>query len=118
LHYIVSRRKKGKWETFNGDHEPQPPLPQGIASDDEWACLVEAYDAVLAAQGLGSDNVAYDDDLADCLSQTFAELTGRIIPGRVLFAAIMNRRKRGEWPTLPKEKEGGLGFNDIDQVAS
>jgi hypothetical protein len=112
---MTTKRKQKLWVRFDGDHEPQPDLAQQF-SNEEWATLTEIYEDTLVAQDVGSDNLAFDDNLAACVSNEFRRRTGRSVPGRVLLAAIMDRRKRGEWVKLGAGA-GGIEFSDIDQVA-
>lgn len=115
LHYIITQRKQKKWVTFDGDHKRLRSMPADFLSPDEWGHLRAIYNRLLATQEIGSDNLQYDDGLADRLAKDFAKLANRVVPGQLLFAAIMARRKRGEWEKLPKKTD--CGFGDIDEVS-
>lgn len=110
LHYMYSQRKQKMWPTFGGGYKKLAPLPDDVLSDDEWEILREEY----LKLGIGSDNFVFDDALCFKLEETFGMRAGRVVSGRVLFAAIMKKRKRGLWPKVgTKAKE----FADFDAVA-
>ena len=117
LHYVITLRKQKvkNWPTFNGKHRKLTPMPDDFLSPGEWAALQAVYMDLIVPLAIGSDNLAYDDELAAKVAKAFFKLTGRVVGGRLLFAAIMAKRKRGEWPTLPNKKPG-LGFGDINEV--
>ena len=116
LHYIITQRKQKEknWPTFNGKHKRLTAMPDDFLSPGEWAALKTVYRDVVMPLGIGSDNLAYDDQLAAQVAREFFKLTGRSVPGRLLFAALMAKRKRGEWDTLPKKD--GRGFGDINAI--
>jgi hypothetical protein len=66
LHYMRSQRKIGQWVIFGGDHKTAPPLPQLTAEETE--TLIAIYDEIVAGSGDGSDNIAYDNGVADLIS--------------------------------------------------
>ncbi|OWK35551.1 hypothetical protein [Fimbriiglobus ruber] len=124
LHFIITQRKQKKWPTFGGTHHKLASMPDDFLSPREWVILREIYDEMLIPLEMGSDNLAYDDLLAQQLSREFRDRAGRTVYGRLLFCAIMTRRKRGEWSTLPQSREANPNeprmrpFGDIDSIAS
>jgi hypothetical protein len=111
LHHMISRRKKGKWPRLGSAHKKLAPLPQDTLSDDEWAIL----DSVYLDINEGSDHYAYDAHLRSEFTRRFSAAAGRVVPARVLCAAIEKRRKEGFLPRLtPKAEEP---FGDMDAVA-
>jgi hypothetical protein len=119
-HYIVAKRKQSKWVRFEGTHKRLDSIPEAL-NPEQWISLGEVYQELLAAAGLGSDTLAFDDELAQELAQRFAERSGtsRIWPGQLLFAMIMAKRKRGEWIKVRTSPDGepNIGFGDIGKVA-
>jgi hypothetical protein len=115
LHYMITKRKKGKWERLgrspgNGFAPPMVPL-----TDKE----LKELDAIHEDMQIASDNFALNVELADKLQQEFARRTNRIVPPMILAAAMIRRRKAGALATLkPKSLDQDLGFKDIDQVAN
>jgi transcriptional regulator with XRE-family HTH domain len=119
LHYVVTKRKNGEWVRLEGNYERLPAMPPDFLTDEEWLALEAAYDEVLIARNLGSDNLAYSDSLAKEIGKEFAKRARRVVLPALLFSAIMAKRKRGEWTKLnPKPAVGDIGFSDIDEVAS
>lgn len=116
LHYMRNQRKNGLWVTFNGDHETAPPLPTLAAEETE--ILIEIYAEIVAAAGDGSDNIAYDSEIADLIARRFAEATGKRVPAHQLVAKLTAIRKRGLLPPTakPTVKPTDTGFDDIDQI--
>jgi hypothetical protein len=115
LHYMVTRRKKGKWERLGRSAGNGFTRPTVELSDEE----LKHLDAIHEELQIASDNFALNADLAQKLQQEFARRAGRIIPALILAAAMINRRKAGALATLkPKSDEQDLGFSDIGQVGS
>jgi hypothetical protein len=113
LHYMRTQRKRGKWVTFDGNHETAPPLPCFTA--DETELLITIYTENIAAMGAGSDNVAYDNETAELIAERFAEVTGRIVPSHQLVAKVTAIRKRGLLPPIQVDTldpSDDLGFTD------
>jgi hypothetical protein len=118
LHYIVTQRKQKLWVTFDGDHEQLAGPAEDFLTPQEWQHLEAIYNEILVGRNIGSDNLGFDPSLAREVSTAFFRRAGRSVSGRQLLAAILTRRKRGEWIHLePGEGEEGLGFGDIDQIA-
>ena len=115
LHYMITRRKEGKWEKLGrnagGDYSRQ----RVALSPEELATL----DAIHEQLQIASDQFALNAELADTLQQEFAKRSGRIVPAMVLAAEMITRRKAGALATLkPKADDRDLGFEDIGQVGS
>lgn len=119
MHYIKTKRKKGLWLALGGKHERCPARGAQPLTADQWAQLEVVYSEICVARGLGSDNLDYDDELAKEFSREFALRTGLIRTGRDLLSLIMERRKRRAWRKLdPNRPDDGIGFGDIDEIAS
>jgi hypothetical protein len=117
LHYIITQRKQKQknWPTFRGDYERLASPPADLLSPGEWAALEDAYAEVVLSLKIGSDNLAYDEHLAASLARAFHQRTNRSVPSRLLAAAIMAKRKRGECDWI---KTNDRPFGDIDEVAA
>lgn len=114
LHYMVTRRKDGKWEKLGRDAGGGFTRTRLEFSDEELAHL----DAIHEELQIASDNFALNADLAMKLQQEFGKRAGRIVPSMILAAEMINRRKAGSLATLkPKAKDQDLGFSDINEVA-
>lgn len=113
LHYMITRRKKAKWEKLGRDAGNGFARPTVAMSKDE----LKHMDAIHEEFQIASDNFALNADLAQKLQQEFARRAGRIIPAMVLAAAMISRRKAGALATLkPKSDDHDLAFSDIEQV--
>jgi hypothetical protein len=114
LHYMVTRRKKGKWERLGRTTAEVLCRPAVSFTDEE----LKHLDAIHEELQIASDNFALNSELADTLQKEFARRSGRIVPPTILAAAMIHRRKIGALATLkPKTDDADLGFSDIDQVA-
>src|SRR5439155_9208667 len=82
LHYMRTQRKRGLWVVFGGDHEDVPTAPKFSAEDVEQ--LITIYGEQVAVTGDGSDNIAYDGEVAQRIAKRFTEVTGRIVPAHML----------------------------------
>lgn len=118
FHYIRNARKcknqgqsKG-WVRFDGKHKTPAPMPSFTA--DEVETLVLIYSKLVACEGHGSDNLAYDPALMDLIAKEFAESTGRVVPPHYLCAKLTALRKRGLLTEVTPKK---VGFKDMDEVA-
>jgi len=114
LHYMITRRKKAKWERLGREAGSDFTRPEVPFSEEE----LKHLDVIHEELQIASDNFALNGELAEKLQQEFARRAGRIVPSMVLAAAMISRRKAGALATLrPKADDGDLGFKDIDQVA-
>ena len=119
LHYIITKRKNSDWVRLDGDHKRLQTMPEDFLSPEEWEVLQAAYDEVVVEKGLGSDTLAYDAELAKQIRREFSKHTGRVVNGSLLVAAIIAKRKRGEWVKLGPGagKNGHAGFRGFDETA-
>ena len=114
LHYMITRRKKGKWERLGRDAGRASP-PSLSLSDEELGHL----DAIHEELQIASDNYALNPEAAQRLQEEFARRTNRVLPPMLLAAAMIHRRKLGNLATLrPKSDQNDVGFTDIDQVGT
>ncbi len=111
LHFMINRRKKGKWPTLGTGHKKLDSIPYDVMTPDEWKILEEIYLDLYK----GSDNYAYDSDLRRELSRRFSTSVGRFVSGRTLCAALERIRKAGILPKLTDQPI--VPFADIDSVA-
>jgi hypothetical protein len=114
LHFMISKRKQGKWERLGREGRTQSAgLPFAFTDAD-----LKHLDAIHEELQIASDNFALNSDAAKKLQEEFARRTGRVVPPMILAARMIHRRKIGALATLkPKSDEQDLGFSDIDQVA-
>lgn len=114
LHYMITRRKKGQWETLgrkSASSEQQS--ASHLFSADEW----QHVDAIYEEFQIPSDSFSLDPELAKKLQDEFARRSGKIVPAMVISAAMVTRRKAGKLATLkPKSTEQDLGFKDMDEI--
>jgi hypothetical protein len=109
LHYMVTRRKDGKWEKLGKGSTPEHTFFDKF-DDDDW----KAIDAIYEELQIASDNFAFDEVLSKKFAREFARRRGRVVPALELAAAVVTRRKGAKLKTLkPKPSEDDLGFNDI-----
>ena len=113
LHYMITRRKKGKWEKLGRKTSGEQPSTSHVFTNDDWTHI----DAIYEEFQIPSDNFSLDADLSKKLQDEFAKRSGRIVPAMVISAAMVSRRKAGKLATLkPKASEEDLAFGDIDEV--
>jgi hypothetical protein len=114
LHYMVTKRKNGRWERLGRTTcNTFTPQRQTFSPDE----LVQ-LDAIHEELQIPSDSYALNPEFAEKLKKEFARRTGRIVPGMILAAAMVYRRKIGNLAGLrPKTDEQTIGFTDIDEVA-
>lgn len=111
LHYMITRRKAGKWPRLGAAHSRLPSVPQDLLTPDEWKILEEIYLDI----NKGSDNYAYDAGLRRKLAQRFSASAGRFVAHRTLCAALERRRKEGLLPKITDRPPAP--FADMDSVA-
>jgi hypothetical protein len=117
LHFMRTQRKNGKWVRFDGVHLPVPASPMFSAEDTE--ALVSIYTEEVAAMGVGSDVLAYEDDIKQLIAKEFADRRGRVVAADDLVAKLTALRKRGLLPkvaVLPEINNKGMGFEDINEA--
>ena len=111
LHLMINKRKNKKWPTLGPGHKKLRAIPPDAFTDAEWGLI----DSIYLERGKGSDRYAYDGGLRKELTRQFSVLAGRVVPARILCAALEQRRKDGLLPRLndrPSEP-----FADMDAVA-
>jgi hypothetical protein len=114
LHYMITRRKMGKWERLGRTTAEVLSRPRVSFMEEE----LKHLDAIHEELQIASDNFALNSELAEKLQKEFARRSGRIVPPMILAAAMIHRRKIGALATLkPKADDGDLGFSDIDKIA-
>ncbi|USN99237.1 MAG: hypothetical protein H6810_00725 [Phycisphaeraceae bacterium] len=115
LHYMVTLRKKGRWERFDGRHLPSPSV-NDLLSVEEWALI----DTVYREGGVASDNFAFDLDTLDRIEGALLREFGHTVSRSLLCAAIIERRKSGLLPRTDRpmsdDPDKGIGFSDIDDI--
>jgi hypothetical protein len=119
LHYIMTRRKRGKgrpgrWEPFGDAYKPLSCPEPDTLTPEQW----EVVDAIYVEMKVGADNFLIDRELRREMLRRFVERAGTHVPELLFAAALIARRKGG---FLPKAGQGGsnsdMGFNDINKVA-
>jgi len=114
LHFMVTKRKNGEWERLGRTASSGFALQWLTFSPEQLVQL----DAIHEESQIASDSYALDPEAANKLQGEFARRTGRIVPGMILAAAMVYRRKNGNLAALrPRTGEQTIGFSDIDQVA-
>jgi len=118
LHYMRSQRKQGKWVKLNGKHTKKPTAMEFSAEETE--ILVALFESNLADCELGSDNLAYDAELAAAMAKEFSIEIGRFVPPHELVTKLTAIRKRGLLPKVVKSEDDDeeIGFGDIEQVTA
>jgi len=111
LHLMITRRKDGIWPKLGPGHKKLHAIPPDAFADAEWGLI----DSIYLDIGKGSDHYAYDVGLRKELTGRFSTLAGRVVPARVLCAALEQRRKEGLLPRLT-DKPPEL-FADMNAVA-
>lgn len=118
LHYMRSQRKQGKWVKLGRKHVKKPEAMS--FSPEETEVLVKLFESNLADCELGSDNLAYDAELAAAMAKEFSIEIGRLVPAHELVTKLTAVRKRGLLPKVAKSEndDGDIGFGDIDEVVA
>ncbi len=115
LHYMVTKRKRGKWIKLGRSTCEKLENVRAGLSDEE----LKVLDAIHEELQIASDRFALDTELGERLQKEFAKRTGRIFPPLMLAAAMINRRKVGALSTLRPDKNILQSpFADIDKVAN
>lgn len=111
----AKRRLKVAWPVFDGMHERSPAI-SGTLSDEQMAALKIAYASTILPLGLGTDAAIWNDEVVIALASEFMRLTGRIIPGILLLAIAEEKRKRGLWAKVGRNRGSDLGFSDLGEL--
>lgn len=108
LRYMFNRRKLKDWPRLKKRAKKFEPV-ESMLSAIELAALQKVYESLDET----SDNLLFSAGMIRRVAQQFRELTGNAVPGSVLVAVIVSKRKRGEWVCLRK---GEKAFGDIGEV--
>ena len=111
LRYMINRRKNKDWPTLGTAAKKFEPAAHAF-EEGESEILKEIY----LKLDIPSDEFLFKPDHGRAIAQEFARRVGRIVPAPTVVAAIMQKRKRGEWPCIREEILGGE-FADIKEVA-
>ncbi|MBE3123557.1 MAG: hypothetical protein IMZ65_02005 [Planctomycetes bacterium] len=110
LRFLINGlRKNGRLPKLGKGHEKAQPVPEDVLKPEEWDHLRAVYRVIAR----GSDNFAFDANLANQLEQLFLAKAGRRVPSAFLVALIEAKRKRGEWERLG---QGPIPFGDISAI--
>ena len=119
-HYIETQQKitarlEEPWPTFDGAHKVLPPIETALNAAT-MLVLRAIWIEIAVPRNLGTDAVAYHEDVVLMIEREFARRTGISVPGMLLVAAAESERKRGTWVRL-KDHTGAAGdFDDIDMI--
>lgn len=113
-HYIITKRKAGKWFRFGTEYDPLRCPGEDVFAAHEWVALRQAYVEI----DRGRDQFAADESLRDLMADKFFAMVGRYVSGDLLHAACMAAQKDSRhtnWPKIGKGA-GDIGFGDINEV--
>ncbi|MBW8017989.1 MAG: hypothetical protein FVQ82_17605 [Planctomycetes bacterium] len=105
LRYMVNRRKQKDWPRL-GVSAKKFESVLNLLTSDQLFTLKQIY----LDLDIFSDEFLFEPELKQKLEERFAGLTGTHIPGYKLVAAIVAKRKRGEWLRISED------FGDIEMV--
>lgn len=105
LRYMFNRRKAKDWPKL-GSTAKKFDSELNSLSPDELFVLRQIY----LDFNIFSDNFLFKPELVQKLEEQFAALTGTFISGQRLVAAIVAKRKRGEWVRISDD------FADIEMA--
>jgi hypothetical protein len=117
LHYMRTQRKAGKWVKLGSNHVKRE--QNLILNAEETEMLVAIVHENRSLLGCGTDELAYDPEIAAALVKEFSLATGRIVPPGDLIAVVTAIRRRGLLPRIDGVRDSGrdsVGFGDIDQA--
>lgn len=115
LHYIMTKRKKGLWFRFDGDHSRLKSPEPDVLSKEQWEVVDELYVEI----GISADALLVDASARTAFLKRLAAKTGEHISDLLFVAALVARRKGGMLPKTGGGPDGGgddIGFRDIDKV--
>ncbi len=90
-----------------------------VLNAEEKEMLVAIVHENMSLLGCGTDEIAYDPEIAAALVKEFSLATGRIVLPGDLIAEVTAIRKRGLLPRIEGVRDsngGSVGFGDIDQA--
>ncbi len=106
LRYMFNRRKEKDWPTLGKKAQKFRPVGK-LLDDDQLDILRTIYFDL----DITSDEIQYDKGLIRKVAERFHGLSGEHVPGTILLAVILAKRKRREWPRIRED------FGDIEQIA-
>lgn len=106
LRYMFNRRKKKDWPTLGKRAKQYRPV--GELLDDDQLDLLRA---IYFDLDITSDDIQCDKGLIRKVAERFHALSGEYVPGTILLAVILAKRKRRKWPRIRED------FDDIEQIA-
>lgn len=117
LHYMRTQRKVGKWIKLGSNHVKRE--RKLVLNAEEKEMLVAIVHENMSLLGCGTDEIAYDPEIAAALVKEFSLAAGRIVLPGDLIAEVTAIRKRGLLPRIEGVRDsngGSVGFGDIDQA--
>lgn len=109
LRYIFNRRKCKDWPCLKTRARKFEPV-DSLLSGAQLTALQRVYESLDET----ADNLLFSAGMMRRIAQEFREATGDVVPGSILVAVIVAKRKRAEWVCLRK---GERAFGDIGEVA-
>lgn len=109
LRYIFNRRKLKDWPRLGKRAEKFEPVESMLS-----ASQLSALQGIYEGMDETADNLLFSAGMLRRIAQQFREATGSAVPGSVLVAVIVAKRKRGQWVCLRK---GQKAFGDIGEAA-
>jgi len=110
LRYMLNRRKESDWPRL-GRAARKFESVVDLLSDTE----TEALRRIYLTMDLPSDEFLFSPKFMRQLARAFETTCGRQVDASTLVAIILWHRKHRRWP--PIRKAGGLGFDDIAEIA-
>ena len=107
LRYMVNRRKVTDWPKL-GTKAKKFQSVLNLLTSPQLSILKQIYIELDNT----SDELLFEPQLVQEIETRFMGLAGVHIPGSILVAAIVAKRKRGEWVCIREE------FGDIEIIAS
>jgi hypothetical protein len=109
LRYVVNRRKDKDWPRLGNRAQRFAPVTSHLTPSQLSALrtVYETFDQT-------SDELMFSPRLMRRIAGMFREATGTTVPGSVLVAVTIAKRKRGEWPCI---RTSDRAFADIPTVA-
>lgn len=108
LRYMLNRRKDGDWPKLGAGARRLKPVTETLTAQQ-----LEALRTIYESINVPSDEFLFSAKLMARIATEFRKATGAAIPGSLLVAAIMAKRKRGDWVRIRPVQES---FADIEVV--
>lgn len=109
LRYMINRRKNADWPKLGSAARKFDSVLNELTAP-QLGILRNIY----LDLDIPSDKFFFRPELAREIEQRFTGLSGARVPGYILVAAIVAKRKRGLWVKIREEE----GFDDIGQLAN